>query len=110
MCRFRRNFIALIILITAGNTAVFGRIKVISLEEARGGLEEAGLDIIEGQTLKDKITMDFELDYSPVPFNKVIFFAKNKETGDIIERRSTNIAKSITLSWQTKKLAKGAIS
>lgn len=50
MCRFRRNFIALILLFTASNTAVFGEIKVISLKEARPKLAEAGLEVIEGQT------------------------------------------------------------
>ena len=51
MCRFRRNFIALIILITAGNTAVFGQIKVFTLEEARPKLAAAGLEVTEGQTM-----------------------------------------------------------
>ncbi len=64
-------------------------------------------NLSSGQKVTGRVLLDFDLNFKPVPFNKIIFWAKNITTGDLIKRESTNIATKVTLSWRTSTIPKG---
>lgn len=54
----------------------------------------------EGAVLKDRIVAEFSVDASPVPIEKLTFFALG-EDGTLKKSSTTNIGKKILLSWRT---------
>jgi C1A family cysteine protease len=61
----------------------------------------------DGDVLSDKKILECDLQSAPIPFSQVIFRAKNLATGEVVDRRTTNIAGKINLSFYTPRVANG---
>lgn len=61
----------------------------------------------EGDVLSGKKVLECDLQSAPIPFSQVIFRAKNLSTGEVVERRTSNIAGKINMSFSTTRVANG---
>ncbi len=58
--------------------------------------------------LKGSAVLDLELVASPVNFNRVTFYAKNKASGESLRRSTTNTANKMAIGWRTSGLPNGS--
>ncbi len=60
-----------------------------------------------GDSVSGKQVLELKLQYSPIPFSKLVFKAKNLATGRVIERSTPHIATRLNLSFNTGKMENG---
>jgi len=61
----------------------------------------------DGEVITGKKILECDITSAPIPFALVVFRAKNLSTGEVIDRRTTNIAGRINLSFFTPRIANG---
>ncbi len=75
------------------NGVATGAIKFTNLQEA--------------QELKGAFVFEFDVEYKPVPFTKIVFKAKNSVTGAEIVRSTPNVANKMALNWRLADVEAG---
>lgn len=64
-------------------------------------------NVKDGDELSGKKILECDLSSKPIPFQQVAFRAKNLSTGEVVLRRTQNIASRIDLSFFTPKVDNG---